>query len=108
MNNGLRSFRLFPAILLFALAGHAVPAQPSGSQSTKKSERWKALEQSISFTEQQLKKSADDLLWFQMLGETAVVDRIRYAGPPSRIPDNPNPQGHENEVIICAYTFIPK
>jgi len=67
-----------------------------------------ALEQSISFTEQQLKKSADDLLWFQMLGDTAIVDKIRYAGPPSRIPDNPNPQGNHNDVIICAYTFLPK
>ena len=43
-----------------------------------------------------------------MLGETAVVDRIRYAGPPSRSPDNPNPQGNENDIIICAYTFLPK
>jgi dipeptidyl aminopeptidase/acylaminoacyl peptidase len=90
------------------LASRVLFGQASPAPVTKKSERWKSLEQSISFTEQQLRKNADDLLWFQILGETAVVDRIRYAGPPSRSPDNSNPQGNNNDVIITAYTFLPK
>jgi hypothetical protein len=78
-------------VVVFFFCGLAMPellaAQSGSTTGSKKAERWKSLEQSISFTEQQLRKNADDLLWFQLLGETAVVDRIRYAGPPSRIPD---------------------
>lgn len=98
---------IYATVMGWGVAEEQIFAQ-QGSSSSKKSERWKSLEQSISFTEQQLKKSADDLLWFQMLGDIANVEKIRYTGPASRIPDNPNPQGNENEVIVPAYTFYPK
>jgi dipeptidyl aminopeptidase/acylaminoacyl peptidase len=107
LHPGRSLISIFAACIGLSAAPEELWAQ-QGSPPSKKSDQWKSLEQSISFTEQQLKKSADDLLWFQVLGDIATVEKIRYTGPPSRIPDNPNPQGNQNEVIIPAYTFLPR
>jgi dipeptidyl aminopeptidase/acylaminoacyl peptidase len=55
-----------------------------------------------------LRKSADNLMWYQMLGGLADIDIVQYTGlPPARNP-NPTGQGAGNPVIITAYTFLPK
>ncbi len=71
-------------------------------------ERLKALEESLSFVEQRLVKSVNDVMWFHCLEDVARVDKIRYTGPASRNTNSPAPQGAGNEVIISAYTFLPK
>ncbi|MGH9836933.1 MAG: alpha/beta hydrolase family protein [Blastocatellia bacterium] len=55
-----------------------------------------------------LRKDIDDLMMFQRLGDLAVVDKIRYTGPPPRVIPNPTGQGAGNPLIIRAYTFVPK
>jgi dipeptidyl aminopeptidase/acylaminoacyl peptidase len=58
--------------------------------------------------EDTLRKEIDDLMMFQRLGDLAVVDKIRYTGPPPRVIQNPTGQGAGNPLIIRAYTFVPK
>jgi dipeptidyl aminopeptidase/acylaminoacyl peptidase len=70
--------------------------------------RLKDLQESLSFVEQRLSKQVNDLVWFQRLREVAEVDTVRFTGPPPRVTNNPTGQGAGNEIIITAYTFLPK
>jgi len=71
-------------------------------------ERVKNLEEALDFTEQKLEKRINDLLWFQRMGDVAVIDKVRYTGPAPRVIKNPTGQGASNEIIVAAYTFLPK
>lgn len=71
-------------------------------------DRLRALEEALSFLQQSLSKDIDDLMWMRALDDVAVVDKVRYTGPPPRVIPNPTGQGAGNPVIITAYTFIPK
>jgi dipeptidyl aminopeptidase/acylaminoacyl peptidase len=67
-----------------------------------------SLRQSLSFTEQLLARKIDEQMLFQILSEIAVVDKVRYTGPPPRVAKNPTAPGAKNPVVISAYTFMPK
>ena len=71
-------------------------------------ERLKNLEESLGFVEQKLGKQINDLLWLRLLDDSAVVQKIRYTGPPARVTNNPTGQGAGNEIIVSAYTFLPR
>jgi len=71
-------------------------------------ERLRTLEEGLGFLQQALSKDIDDLMWIRALDDIAVVDKVRYTGPPPRVIPNPTGQGAGNPVIITAYTFIPK
>jgi dipeptidyl aminopeptidase/acylaminoacyl peptidase len=45
---------------------------------------------------------------FHLLEDLAEVDKDRYTGPPPRVNPNPTGQGAGNEVILSAYTFVPR
>ncbi|MEK6324391.1 MAG: alpha/beta fold hydrolase [Acidobacteriota bacterium] len=95
------SFGLFkPAVL----SQQRQPAQPADPVQ----ERLRAIEETIGFLQQALSKDIDDLMWMRALDDVAVVDKVRYTGPPPRVIPNPTGQGAGNPVIITAYTFTPK
>jgi dipeptidyl aminopeptidase/acylaminoacyl peptidase len=71
-------------------------------------QRLRALEETLSFMQQSLAKEIDDLMWFRKLDDIAVIDKVRYTGPPPRVIPNPTGQGAGNPVIVSAYTFLPK
>lgn len=71
-------------------------------------DRLRAIEDALGFLQQTLSKDIDDLMWIRALDDVAVVDKVRYTGPPPRVIPNPSAQGAGNPVIITAYTFIPK
>ncbi len=56
----------------------------------------------------ELAKAVDDLAWFSRLGDIAVVDKWRIAGPPDANPRNPTSPGATNPVRFYTYTFVPK
>ena len=80
----------------------------SFGQSSDLNERVKALEDKLQFMEQGLTKTIDDLLWYEKLGDIAIIDKVRYASKPPHVVRNPTGQGAYNPVVIPAYTFIPK
>ena len=55
-----------------------------------------------------LGKTMDDVLWHLRLDDIAVIDKVRYTGPPAAKVSNPTGQGALNPLVIPAYTFIPK
>jgi dipeptidyl aminopeptidase/acylaminoacyl peptidase len=66
------------------------------------------LERSLSFTEQGLARQLDQQFLFRRLEDIAVIDAVRYTGPPPRVIKNPTAPGAKNPVIVPAYTFLPK
>src|SRR5450432_3646949 len=53
-------------------------------------------------------KAIDNQNWFARLNDIAIVDEVRYTGPPPQHAENPTAPGAKNPVIIHALTFIPK
>lgn len=70
--------------------------------------RLQNLEESLRFTEDFLSRQADEQMLFHRLADLAVVDRVRYTGPPPRVVKNPTGQGAGNPVVVSAYTFFPR
>ena len=104
LNAGFRASLLLLAIGLAAPVSAAKPAAAADPVE----EKLKALEESLSFVEQNLAKNINDLMWFRRLDDIAEVDKVRYTGPPARVTNNPTAQGAGNEIIVSAYTFLPK
>jgi dipeptidyl aminopeptidase/acylaminoacyl peptidase len=66
------------------------------------------LGKSLGFAEQLLARKIDEEMMFRRLDDVAVVDKVRYTGPPPRKPKNPTAPGAKNPVVIPAYTFLPR
>ncbi len=55
-----------------------------------------------------LEKKIDDLLWYEKVGDIAIVDKVYITGPPLWKEKNPNAQGAGNQTKFWSYVFIPK
>ncbi|MEZ4906020.1 MAG: alpha/beta fold hydrolase [Spirosomataceae bacterium] len=93
---------------LYFLCLLAMMVSVSFAQSPDVAERIKALEDRLQFLDQGLGKTIDDLLWYQKVGDVAIIDKVRYTSKPPHVVKNPTGQGANNPLIIPAYTFVPK
>ncbi len=87
-----------------AAAQTAAPADPVASQIRELREAQQGLEHRLD----ELAKAIDDIAWFERVGDVAVVDKWRIAGPPDANPSNPTGLGAGNPVKFYTYTFVPK
>ncbi|MEN8006522.1 MAG: alpha/beta fold hydrolase [Candidatus Krumholzibacteriota bacterium] len=55
-----------------------------------------------------LEKKVDDGLWFDRLGDVAVIDKVRLYGPPRWKEKSETAIGAGNPVKFYAYIFFPK
>ena len=53
-------------------------------------------------------KKVDDLMWREMLGDIAFVDKVRLAGPPRWKPKKANDRFAGNPLQFYTYVFVPK
>ncbi len=101
-------WRLFLQSLLIASV-FVVPGRAQTNFSADlMAQKIKALDESIAFAKDELAKAVGDLMWFQRLGDVADVDKVRFPGPARRTPNNPTSQESGVELILSAYTFMPK
>jgi dipeptidyl aminopeptidase/acylaminoacyl peptidase len=56
----------------------------------------------------ELEKQIDDLLWFERVGDVAVIEKVRIYGPPRWQEPNPTGIGAGNPVKFYTYLFTPK
>ena len=94
-------------LLALPAAGWTQSQRPVDAPSTV-DDQLPGLGRSLSFTEQFLARKIDEQMLFQALADIAVVDKVRYTGPPPRNAKNPTAPGAKNPVVIPAYTFLPK
>ncbi len=71
-------------------------------------QRLEGLAESLQFAEESLARSIEEQMLFHRLADLAVVDKVRYTGPPPRVIRNPTAQGAGNPVVLSAYTFLPR
>jgi dipeptidyl aminopeptidase/acylaminoacyl peptidase len=71
-------------------------------------ERLNAVEDGLGHLDARLTRQMNELLWFQRLGDLALVDKVRFTGPPPRGTNNPAPPPGSNEVVVSAFTFLPR
>jgi dipeptidyl aminopeptidase/acylaminoacyl peptidase len=98
---------LLPAAL--ARAAPDAPADPPGAPGLEA--RLRAIEKRHEELVHQLDvvaKAVDDVAWRQKLGDVAVVEKWRIAGPPPARPKNPTAPGAQNPVKLFTYSFVPK
>ena len=96
---------VFTGLILFgALRAQPQPRTPEPSADGNRA----AQEDSLRHLGESLAKRIDDEALFRRLDDLAVVDKVRYTGPPPRVIKNPTAQGAGNPVIINAYTFLPR
>lgn len=55
-----------------------------------------------------LEKKIDDGLWFDRLGDIAVIDKVRLFGPPRWKEESDTAIGAGNPVKFWAYVFLPR
>lgn len=62
----------------------------------------------IGFAFQALHKAIDDVMWHQVMQDSAVVDKVVYCGPPPANTAAQSAQDKGNPLKIHAYTFVKK
>lgn len=90
------------------LLAAAAPAQSRKPDPPAVDDERAALGQALGFTEQLLARKLDEQALAQALADLAVVEKVRYTGPPPRVVKNPTAPGAKNPVVISAYTFLPR
>jgi dipeptidyl aminopeptidase/acylaminoacyl peptidase len=68
----------------------------------------RSVEDALGHLDAKLSRQINELLWFHRLGDVAVVDKVRFTGPPLRSTNNVSLPPGTNEVIISALTFLPR
>jgi len=101
--NDIRRFLLIG--LLLAVSWEAFPADVTNEPLHQ---RLKSIEESLGFMDSKLARGLNALMWWRQLEDIAVIDRVRYTGPPLGNTNAPHPHGVSNEIIIAAYTFLPR
>jgi dipeptidyl aminopeptidase/acylaminoacyl peptidase len=103
--NRLNRFHLALSVALVILSSGPIAAQTTNNPVE---DRLRTLEESVRYADEHLAKAIDDLMWLRRLEEVAVIDKVRFTGPPPRATNNPTAQGAGNPLVITAYTFVPK
>lgn len=94
-------------ILVFLLLPLAAQNSSAGSESEEHKlidRRFEALDHRLD----QLEKAVDDILWYNKVGDVALIDKVFHVGPPPAKIKNPTAMGAQNPVKFWSYIFIPK
>ncbi len=83
-------------------------AQARGEETNDVSMRLRALEEGVSHLDAKLSRQMNELLWLERLRDLAVIDKVRFTGPPPHTTNDPAPPAGSNEVIVSALTFMPR
>ncbi len=114
-----KTYKLLTVVLFTALlAGGPIYGQKSKSIKNEKEitniqlqNEIKALRKVVdgySHSHDQIIKRTDDLMWHQLLGGVAFVDKVRLTGPPRWKPLKEDDKFAANPLQFYTYVFIPK
>src|SRR5438105_9188380 len=85
-----------------------IPAFAKATETNEVAPKLRALEEGLSHAEAKLSRQMNELLWLRRLEGVAVIDKVRFTGPPPRSTNNLAPPAGSNEVIVSALTFMPR
>jgi len=96
--------KVIPCVVALLLLTVCASAQDSTSEEIKE---LKDQLRNLSFQIDRVRKTNDDILWYQKLGDVAFIDKVSITGPPVKA-KNPTAQGAGNPMVFYAYVFIPR
>jgi len=80
-----------------------------GAELDETAKRLQRLEVNLAHLEAKLSRQANQLLWYQQLGEIATIECVSFVGPPPRsLTNNPPSTASSNHVVLSALTFLPR
>lgn len=93
-------------VFVFALASlaAALAAQERPAAADPNERRFESLDHRLD----QLGKAVDDVLWYQRLGDAAIIDKVQIYGAPPAKPRTPTAIGARNPLKFWSYVFIPR
>src|SRR6478672_11093448 len=100
--------RPLPALIGVFLLTTPAFAQPRNPAPPAAEDERANVGQALGFTEQLLARKIDEQALVSALADLAVVEKVRYTGPPPRVVKNPTVPGAKNPVVIPAYTLMPR
>ncbi len=109
----MRLTALTPALTLAAALATLSSATPAPAQ-TPAEQAAEGVEQLLGANEvlrhrlDVLEKLVDDVIWFERVGDLAVVEKVRIYGPPLANEPDPPPSGPGNPFKFYAYIFTPR
>ena len=111
MNASVRSlaWRLLAAAVL--AGGFARLPAAANDAAAEKKDRPSELETKFDALNQRvdaLEKAVDDVLWYDKVGDVAVIDKVFIVGPPPAHSKNPTAMGATNPVKFWSYVFLPR
>ena len=96
------------AFLIFSLFATISMAQSNDSLLIKEISGLKRQIENQRHTYDQIIKKVDDLMWHQMVGDIAFVDKVRLTGPPRWKAKSEDDRFAKNPLQFYTYVFIPK
>lgn len=99
---------LSATVVIASLGGFTASAQETAADVRQALTELQRRQQALEYQFDQLAKAIDDVLWFQRVGDIAVVDKWRITGPPDANPANPKAPGASNPIKFFTYTFMPR
>jgi dipeptidyl aminopeptidase/acylaminoacyl peptidase len=95
-------------VLSVALVGGAVSPAAEERDETSVTAVVREAAQDAGHQRDVLAKLIDDLLWYQRVGDVAVVEKARIYGPPRWKEENPTGIGAGNHLKFYTYLFTPR
>jgi dipeptidyl aminopeptidase/acylaminoacyl peptidase len=99
---------LLMLIQLLAVAAPAGAQEPAAGEPGGFERTFERAQESLRHRLDVLQKSIDDALWFDRVGDLAVIDKVRIYGPPKWKEPNPDEIGAGNHVKFYTYLFTPR
>ncbi len=90
------------------LRAGAQPAPAADQDLAARVARLESLFEDARHANDMLLKAVDDALWFDRVGDVALVDKVRLWGPPRWKEDNPTAIGAGQPLKFWAYVFLPR
>lgn len=103
----MKKYLLF-CFIIFLLSLAGVKGQPGTIEIMNAIAKLSSNLESLSHEFDALRKKADDILWYNKVGDVAFIDKVFITGPPLAVEKNPTGQGAGNPVKFWTYIFIPK
>lgn len=100
----MKTFLLSFSVLLLSVAFDLPAEEAESSETGKILQKLDNLQHRFDFLEKQL----EDVLWYQKVGDVAIVDKVYITGPPNPHIKNETAMGKDNPVKFWTYVFIPK
>jgi len=102
------TLQVLALLMIIGLSIKTLQAQENPSSNANVSKLVEGKFEDLQHRLDMLEKATDDILWYQKVGDIAVMDKVFIVGPPPAKKGNPTAMGVNNPLKFWTYIFIPK